>query len=106
MSINYHGDGESLAVTDLELMRVALERDCPSCGQLLLPCPDFEGERVCPSCGRSTFQPGPVEYIEEPNLPRDGALARAFVQRTRPKRRDKGGLPEGGLAFRSQRFIR
>ena len=49
---HHHGDGEIPAITDLEILRVLLPRDCEHCGGLLLIDRDEPTAFRCSECGR------------------------------------------------------
>ena len=55
--MEHHGDGEELPVTDLEILRVSLPRDCGHCGGLLLLDADDPGHSKCSECCRSSYRP-------------------------------------------------
>ena len=66
--MEHHADGEDMdGVTELELLRVLLPRNCEHCKDGLLVLDNFDPDAMtCLNCGRGTFCP-PPGLAEEPD---------------------------------------
>ena len=96
--VDYNGDGETPAITDLELLRVWLPRDCGHCGGLLLADPSDPGHLRCSECSRT---PGDPVRAVDPELGTSAAFKALSGRVDRP---GGGCIPQASLNSFTSRF--
>ncbi len=91
-----HGDGEGRGITELEVLRVLLPRNCEHCiSGMMLP-DSYDGDILtCAACGRSDFCPTPEVLAEEPAPAGAVDPVRHHVYEPRRRGARAPSIPEG-----------